>query len=29
MEDIADVDYRHAKIVFKAFDNKLLGNYYD
>ena len=29
MEDITDVDYRHAKIVFKAFDNKILGNYYD
>ena len=29
MEDITDVDYSHAKIVFKAFDNKILGNYYD
>ena len=29
MEDITDVDYRHAKIVFKVFDNKILGNYYD
>ena len=29
MEDITDVDYRHAKIVNKEFNNKNLGDYYD
>ena len=29
MEDITDVDYRHAKKVFKNFNNKNLGNYHD
>ena len=29
MEDITDVDYRHAKRVFKNFDNKNLGDYHD
>ena len=29
MEDITDVDHRHAKIVFKNFINKNLGNYHD
>ena len=29
MEDITDVDYRHAERVFKNFDNKSLGDYYD
>ena len=29
MEDITDVDYRHAKRVFKNFSNKDLGDYYD
>ena len=28
-EDITDVDHRHAKRVFKKFNNKNLGNYYD
>ena len=27
-EDIADVDYRHAKRVFKIFNNKNLGDYH-
>ena len=29
MEDIADVDHRHAKRVFKGFNNKNLGDYHD
>ena len=29
MEDITDVDYKHAKIVFKNFINKNLGGYHD
>ena len=29
MEDITDVDYRHAKRVFKYFSKKNLGNYHD
>ena len=29
MEDVADVDYRHAKRVFKYFNNKNIGEYYD
>ena len=29
MEDITDVDYRHAKRVFKNLSNKNLGNYHD
>ena len=29
MEDITDVDYKHAKIVFKYFINKNLGDYND
>ena len=29
LEDITDVDYKHAKIVFKYFINKNLGDYYD
>ena len=29
MEDITDVDYKHAKIVFKNRINKHLGDYYD
>ena len=29
MEDITDVNHRHAKRVFKNFTNKNLGNYYD
>ena len=29
MEDITDVDYRHAKRVFKSLNNKNLGDYYD
>ena len=28
MEDITDVDYRHAKRVLKYFNNKNLGNYH-
>ena len=28
MENITDVDYRHAKRVFKKLNNKNLGNYY-
>ena len=28
MEDITDVDYRHAKRVFKIFNNKNLGDYH-
>ena len=29
MEDITDVDYRHAKRVFKYFSNNNLGDYDD
>ena len=29
MEDIADVDYRHAKAAFKLFNNKNIGKYHD
>ena len=29
MEDITDVDYRHAERVFKNFSNKNLGGYRD
>ena len=29
MEDITDIDYRHVKIVYKEFNNKNLGDYYD
>ena len=29
IEDITDVDYRHAKGVFKSFNNKNLGDYDD
>ena len=29
MEDITDVDYRHAKRVFKNFNNKKLGDHHD
>ena len=29
MEDITDVDHRHAKSVFKKFNNKNLGDYHD
>ena len=29
MEDITDVDYRHAKRVFKNLSNKNLGDYHD
>ena len=29
MADITDVNYRHAKKVFKIFNNKILGDYYD
>ena len=29
MEDITDVDYRHAKRVFKNFKDKNLGNSHD
>ena len=29
MEDITDVDHRHAKRVFKNLNNKNLGNYHD
>ena len=29
MEDITDVDYRHAKKAFKNFNNKNLGDYHD
>ena len=28
-EDITDVDHRHEKRVFKKFNNKNLGDYYD
>ena len=29
MEDITDVDYRHAERVFKNLSNKNLGDYHD
>ena len=29
MEDITDVDHRHAKRVFKNLNNKTLGDYHD
>ena len=29
MEDITDVDYRHAKQVYKKFNNKNLGGYHN
>ena len=29
MKDVTDVDYRHAKKVFKNFNNKNLGDYHD
>ena len=29
MEDITDADHRHAKRVFKEFNNKNLGDYQD
>ena len=29
MERITDVDYRHAKRVFKSLNNKILGDYAD
>ena len=29
MEDITDVDHRHAKRVFKSFNNKNLADYHD
>ena len=29
MEDITDIDYRHAKGVFKIFNNKNIGDYHD
>ena len=29
MEDITDVDYKHAKRVFKNLSNKNLGDYHD
>ena len=29
MEDITCVDYRHAKIVFKIFNNKNIGDYHN
>ena len=29
MEDVRDVDYRHAKIVLKYCNNKILGDYHD
>ena len=29
MEDITDVDHRHAKRVFKNLNNKNLGDYHD
>ena len=28
MEDITDVDYRHAKTVFKSLNNNYMGDYY-
>ena len=29
MEDITDIDYRHAKGVFKIFNDKNIGDYHD
>ena len=29
MEDITDVDYRHAKRGFKVFNNKCMGHFHD
>ena len=29
MEDVRADDYRHAKIVLKYFNNKILGDYHD
>ena len=29
IEDITDVDYRHAERVFKFFNNKNIGEYHD
>ena len=29
MEDITDVDYKHAKRVYKEFNNNTLGDYHD
>ena len=29
MEDITDIDYRHAKRVYKEFNNKTLGDFHD
>ena len=29
MEDIADIDYRHAERVFEIFNNKNIGNYHN
>ena len=29
MEDIIDADYRHAKRVYKEFNNKNVGDYHD
>ena len=29
MEDITDVDYRHAKRIFRNLSNKNLGDYHD
>ena len=29
MKDVTDVDYRHAKKVFKNFNNKNVGDYHD
>ena len=29
MEDMTDVDYRHAKRVFKVFNNKIIGDYHN
>ena len=29
MDDITDVDYRHAERVFKFFNNKNIGKYHD
>ena len=29
MEDITDIDYRHAKRVFKIFNNENIGDYHD
>ena len=29
MEDITDVDHRHAKRVFKSLNHKNLGDYHD